>query len=283
MDLNYIGERIQLAFYTYFGGLMDHLPGILSGLVVILIGWLVAKLIRWLVERLGNSTLDPLADRSGLNRAVGRLGGFSFGKIVAAITFWVILMVFVLAASDLMGMDLVGLAIQKVFAYVPTLFTALAIFVFGIWGGDKLNKVIVQLSNATGLVGGRIVARVLAAIAIIFASITALNVAGVDTTLITANIQIILAGLLLAFAVAYGFAARDILTNILGSYYGSERFKPGMHVRIAQDQGVIVRIDSVSMTLRCGDKEVLIPSGRLVTERIEVLAPIKTRTFEEVE
>jgi hypothetical protein len=27
---------------------------------------------------------------------------------------------------------------------------------------------------------------------------------------------------------AYGFAARDVLTNILGSYYGKDRFKPGM-------------------------------------------------------
>ncbi|HRH70831.1 MAG: mechanosensitive ion channel [Flavobacteriales bacterium] len=273
MDFEFVGQRIQQAFLTYFGGVMDHVPGILSGLVVLLIGWLMARILKWMVERISTSTLDPLADRSGLNKAVGRFGGLSFGKLLAVVVSWITLLVFFLAAADIMGMDLVSLAIQKVFGYVPTLFTALAIFVFGVWGGDKLNKVIQQFSHATGLAGGRVVARVLAGIAIIFASITALNVAGVDTTLITANIQIILAGLLLAFAVAYGFAARDILTNILGSYYGSERFKPGMVVRVAQDEGTIVRIDSVCMTLRVGDKEVLIPSSRLVTERIEILTP----------
>ncbi|MGV3637426.1 MAG: hypothetical protein ACO1NQ_07225, partial [Flavobacteriales bacterium] len=100
--------------------------------------------------------------------------------------------------------------------------------------------------------------------------------AGVDTTLITTNIQIILGGLLLAFGVAYGFAARDVLSNILGSYYGNERFKPGMHVRIGEDEGVIERIDSVSMTLRKSDRVVMIPSKRLVTERIEVLDENRT-------
>ena len=105
----------------------------------------------------------------------------------------------------------------------------------------------------------------------LFMSITALNVAGVDTTLITSNILIVFGGVLIAFAIAYGFAARDILTNILSSYYGKDRFQPGMRVRIGNDEGVVEKVDSINITLRTADRLVLIPTRALITERIEVV------------
>ena len=105
----------------------------------------------------------------------------------------------------------------------------------------------------------------------LFMTITALNVAGVDTTLITSNILLVIGGVLLAFAIAYGFAAREILTNILSSYYGKDRFKTGMRIRVGNDEGIIERIDSISITLRVADKLVLLPTKQLVSERIEIL------------
>jgi small-conductance mechanosensitive channel len=221
--------------------------------------------------RIGERTLDPLARRSGVDRAIARFGGFTPARLVASIVWWLMVLIAILSAADIMGLHLVSFAVQRAFAFLPTLLTALAIFVLGLWGADKVSRLVSQLSNVVELSAGRIVGRILAVITIVFASITALNIAGVDTTLITTNIQIILGGLLLAFGVAYGFAARDVLSNILGSYYGNERFKPGMHVRIGEDEGVIERIDSVSMTLRKSDRVVMIPSKRLVTERIEVI------------
>ena len=106
---------------------------------------------------------------------------------------------------------------------------------------------------------------------VLFMSITALNMAGVDTTLITSNILLLVGGILVAFSVAYGMASRDVLSNMLGSYYGRERFKAGMKVRIGADEGVIEKIDSVSISIRTADRLVLLPTRQLLTERIEVL------------
>ncbi|MBK8707179.1 MAG: hypothetical protein IPN30_01600 [Flavobacteriales bacterium] len=44
-----------------------------------------------------------------------------------------------------------------------------------------------------------------------------------------------------------------------------------MRVRIGNDEGVIEKIDSVSIAIRTADRLVLIPTRQLVTERIEVL------------
>ena len=271
MDMTFFQDRLPQAFNTYGAAFIDRLPAVLTGLLVLLIGLLLARGLRWVALRIGERTLDPLAQRSGVDRAIARFGGFTPARLVASIIWWLMVLIAILSAADIMGLHLVSFAVQRAFAFLPTLLTALAIFVLGLWGADKVSRLVSQLSNVVELSAGRIVGRILSVITIVFASITALNIAGVDTTLITTNIQIILGGLLLAFGVAYGFAARDVLSNILGSYYGNERFKPGMYVRIGEDEGVIERIDSVSMTLRKSDRVVMIPSRRLVTERIEVL------------
>ncbi|MCC6542341.1 MAG: hypothetical protein IT225_08990, partial [Flavobacteriales bacterium] len=46
---------------------------------------------------------------------------------------------------------------------------------------------------------------------------------------------------------------------------------PGMRLRVGEDEGVVEQIDSIRLTLRKEDRLVLIPTNRLVTERIEVL------------
>ncbi|MBX2972824.1 MAG: mechanosensitive ion channel [Flavobacteriales bacterium] len=273
--MDFFQNRLPQAFNSYAAAFIDRLPAVFTGIVVLVAGFLLARLVRWVTQRIGERTVDPLARRSGVDKVIARFGGFTPARLLASVAWWLMALVTVLSAADVMGMHLVSLAVQKAFAFMPTLFTALAIFVLGIWGADKVSRLVSQLSNVVELSVGRIVGRILAAITIVFASITALNVAGVDTSLITTNIQIILAGLLLAFGVAYGFAARDVLSNILGSYYGNERFKPGMRVRVGNDEGVIERIDSVSMTLRQHDRVVMIPSNRLVTERIEVLDDVR--------
>lgn len=276
MDLSFFQERLPQAFNTYAGAFIDRLPALLTGVFVLGLGYLLANGIRWAVCRVGERTLDPLAQRSGLDRVVARFGGFTAARLVGSIVWWLVILLVILGASEVMGLSLVSRAVEKAFSYLPILLTALSIFVLGIWGSDKVSRLVSQLGNVVELSSGRVVGRILAGILIVFASITALNVAGVDTSLITTNIQIILAGVLLAFGVAYGFAARDVLSNILGSYYGNERFKPGMRVRIGEDEGVIERIDSVSVTIRKHDRLVMIPCKQLVTERIEVLDPVRT-------
>lgn len=275
MNMDFFQQRLPDAFNTYAGAFVDRIPSILSGLLVLVVGFLLAHGLRWLVQRIGGRTLDPLARKSGLDKVIARFGGFTPSRLLASIAWWLAALVTILGAADVLGLDLVSHAVQKAFSFMPTLFSALVIFVLGIWGADKVSRLVSQLGNMVELSAGRIVGRILAGITIVFATITALNVAGVDTSLITTNIQIILAGLLLAFAVAYGFAARDVLSNILGSYYGNERFKPGMRVRVGEDEGVIERIDGVSMTIRKSDRLVMIPSNRLVTERIEVLDQVR--------
>ena len=264
-------QRIIDSFDAYLGNIIASLPKLLSGLMVLLVGWLLAKLLKIAVLRGGRRVLDPIAERSGLDAVLSKLGGLSLTKLLAWLIYGLVLLVFLTAAADTMGMVGLTRAIGAFLAYFPTLLTAMAIFLVGFMLAEKVKGMVSTLTETIGLSGGKSIAKVLFGTVMLFMTITALNVAGVDTTLITSNILLVIGGVLLAFANAYGFAAREILTNILSSYYGKDRFKTGMRIRVGNDEGIIERIDSISITLRVADKLVLLPTKQLVSERIEIL------------
>lgn len=270
MDLSYFTERVSQAFTEYLGGIVRSLPAIGAGILLLLVGWGLARLLRMLIDRIFKRTgLHGAAERSGVDRVFSRLGGITV--VVSTLAYWLVQLFFILASAKVMDLAIVTEAIHAFFGYVPVLLTAVGIFVFGIWLGERVQHLATTLSGSVGLIGGRILGRIFFAVIVLFMSITALNLAGVDTTLITSNILLLVGGILVAFSVAYGMASRDILANMLGSYYGKERFKPGMRLRIGNDEGVIEKIDSVSIALRTPDRLVLLPTRQLMTERIEVL------------
>ncbi|MBK7946953.1 MAG: mechanosensitive ion channel [Flavobacteriales bacterium] len=269
--LDLILQRIEQAFSSTLAALIDRSPTLLLAGVVVLLGWLVARALRWLVTRLSAvGRLEALAERTGVLKVLKRAGMSSLGALLGAVTYWAVILGTVMLAAEVLGMTPVIEGIERVFAYMPSLLAALGVFLFGYWLADKARFVMGTMGEAMGVGGGKVIGRVLFVIILLFLTITALNVAGVDTTLITSNILIVVGSLFLAFSIAYGFAAKDILTNILSSYYGKDRFKPGMRVRIGADEGVSERIDGISITLRADGKQIIIPTAALIKDRIEV-------------
>ncbi|MFZ1694002.1 MAG: hypothetical protein WAT74_12450 [Flavobacteriales bacterium] len=264
--------RVQVALHGTLNTLIDRSPTLLLAAAVLLLGWGGARFLRWAVQRLAVvGRMELMADKLGLSRMLSRAGAQGLGAVLGIVVFWAVMLGTVMLAAEVLGMTPVIEGIERVFAYLPTLFAALAVFVFGFWLADKARFVMGSMGDAMGIGGGKVIGRIFFVVILLYLTITALNVAGVDTTLITSNILIVVGSLFVAFSIAYGFAAKEILANILSSYYGKDRFRPGMRIRIGTDEGVITRIDSIRIAMRCGDREVLIPTTMLVTERIEVL------------
>jgi len=65
MDLSYFTERISQAFSEYLGGILQSLPAIGAGVLLLLVGWGLARLLRMLVDRIFKKTgLHGVAERT---------------------------------------------------------------------------------------------------------------------------------------------------------------------------------------------------------------------------
>ncbi|MDZ7682083.1 MAG: mechanosensitive ion channel [Fodinibius sp.] len=121
------------------------------------------------------------------------------------------------------------------------------------------------------LSAGEVTSRIIFYGILLIVGTTALSQAGVETAIITANISIIIGGVLLAFAIGFGYSSRDLLTNILSSFYARNTYAEGQIIRIDNIQGKITKIDRIQTIISTDSGELIIPNRRLISETIERL------------
>ena len=128
----------------------------------------------------------------------------------SGIVFWLIILTVIVSTTHRLGIDVLNTQVQEVIDFIPDLLTASTIII-GYLIAPKIKAVLTSLgSNA-----GRVLANVLYYFIMIM--ITAIDQLGIDTDLISKNILIIVGVILLAGGVAYRYAAREIIRNMLYS------------------------------------------------------------------
>ena len=100
--------------------------------------------------------------------------------------------------------------------------------------------------------------------------IASLKQAGIETSLLESSFNLIIGGVVLAFAIGYGFASRDVLMNILSNFYSKNKFKEGQVIEVNGVKGTIVSFDTTSLTLQTGETQTILPLNVLQKEKIEI-------------
>ncbi len=252
---------------------LNVIPKVFGVIILLLIGWLIAKTMRSAVKKvLTTIKLDELTEKIGLHKIFNEMNlKVVISKMLAEFVYWIIFLMFVISASESMGMTIVSNGITSLIAYLPQLLSALFIFIAGILIANLVKKSVVAATNSIGLSGSKVIGGIVFYVLAIFITITALNQAGIDTSLITSNIVLVMGAILLAFGISYGFASRDILTNILSSFYSKERYTEGMVIKINDIKGTVVKVDTLAITIQAESKKIVIPVKKLISETVEII------------
>jgi hypothetical protein len=99
--------------------------------------------------------------------------------------------------------------------YLPQLFAVITIFILGLLFANFVKNGLKSLFESMDLSGGKMISQVVFFLLLTFISITALSQVGIDTDIITSNITKILVAFLLAFAIVFGFGAREAVSKLL--------------------------------------------------------------------
>jgi len=259
---------------TSFGDdIVSGLATLAGALGILIGGWLLAKLVRKLVLKvLKKIKLDSLIEKLNLRELLGNaVDKISFTEIIGKIVYYVIMLFILLIVADFMNLSIISEQIGEIINFIPKLISALVIFVAGFYFANIIKKTINAATESIGLSGAKIIGNIVFYIILVFVSITAVDQAGIDTTLITSNIVVILGSAFLAFSIAYSMAARDILKNILSSFYSKGRFVEGQTIKVDDVIGEIEKIDSISVTIKTGSSKIVMPSSQLISEKVEII------------
>ncbi|MEM6894292.1 MAG: mechanosensitive ion channel domain-containing protein [Bacteroidota bacterium] len=270
-----INEWKELTFnslITMGRDIASALPKIIGALIILTIGWLITKIVLFVLGKvLKLAKMDKLSDKINEMDLFGK-GSFKLDiiKIVLGFVKWVLLLVFLIVAADILSWEIISTEIGNLLRYLPRLFSALALMMIGLYVGNFVKNTVKKLFESLEFSGSNVVSNLLFYIIVIFISITALNQAGIDTTIITNNITMILGAFLLAFAIGVGLGSRDIITDLLRSFYTRRNYAVGDKVVIGDLAGSIEAIENNSVTLVTKSGKYVIPIKDVTSTKVEV-------------
>lgn len=265
-------EMISNTFSSMLDGMTEIIPKLLAALLIVAIGLLITKLLVSLIKRaLKLVKADKLDDKlNEIELFEDKKLEFNIIKIIAQFIKWVCYIFLLIIVAEVLNLSIVTQEISKLLAYLPQLLTAFIILVFGLLLANALKKAVKSFFESAELSGGKLISQLIFIIILVFVSITALNQAGVDTGIITENITLIFTGFVVAFALAFGLGARNIVESLLKTYYARRTYEIGQQIKFNNIEGEIEAINSTTVSIKTTSGKIIIPIKDLSDNQIEI-------------
>jgi small-conductance mechanosensitive channel len=252
--------------------IITTLPNIIGAILVLVVGWLLTKFVMYLLKKsLKFIRVDKLTEKFNELKIFGDSKiKFSVIKVITVFVKWILFLVFLIIAADIMSWEIVSKEIGNLLRYLPRLFSALALFMVGIYIAKFVKNAIQGFYSSFDLAGSKIISNLVFYIIAIIITITALNQAGIDTTVVTNNVTIILGAFLLAISIGFGLGSKEIIGDLLRTFYAKKNYEVGDKIKLAGQEGTVVAIDNICLTLKTEKGKVIIPIKEVVESQVEI-------------
>src|SRR5215213_10254087 len=210
-----IGDSLQQALNSFFG----FLPNLLGFLVILLIGYIVAKVVKGILTR--------VLDKVGLDRALhsGQTGqyvekispGASPSRLVGSIAFWFIFLGAISLAVSALKIPALTTFVSAIYGYLPNVIAAVIIFVVA---GAIAGAVATLVTRTMGdTPTGKLVASIVPVLIMAIAAFMILNQLEIAPAIVTITYAVLLGSLGLGMALAFGLGGRETAAQLVSGAY----------------------------------------------------------------
>lgn len=202
-----IGDSLLLSWNTLLG----WLPSVLGAFLIMLVGAYIAKLVRELFKRVfGFVKVDQWLDKLGVNKFL-KTGGvaISIPNIFLWLIYWVVALVFLNSAAQVLGIPSITEFVEQLVNFIPRVFAGLVIMLIGIVAAKAVGDI---LGNVTA---GKAYKTIAYWVILLIAFVTAIEQLGFKVDFLAANLNIVLAGVMLAVGLAFGMGGKDRARDFL--------------------------------------------------------------------
>jgi small-conductance mechanosensitive channel len=242
---------------------LEQLPAVLGAVVLLLLGWGVAWLLRYTTEKITEKMVARLAHSRPLDTRVQQPRSYNAAPTIASrIVFWVILLFFVMAASEVLELKVISSLLGGITAYLPRLFSGLLMLFIGLWFAEVTRAVLRRTSTSLGSTQGEVLGRLGQILVLLIVFSVAAGQIGIDNTLLIVLVAILFGVMLGAVALAFSFGAKTTIENLLAAQSITQAYSPGDSIRIGEFEGKILRITRTNVIMETHDGQTLIPAKR---------------------
>jgi len=270
-------EGLTEAVTASLSQIIAFLPTVILAGMLLGLGYLLAKVVSIATIRflqfvgfdrlLSRTAVQTILERSGTKRKIS--------EILGIIGFWIIFLVFLIKASDTLGLTMVSDALTGLANYIPKIGIAVLVLIIGLMAANFVRELITMTCSSAGITHGTMVAQAVYVAVVLLIVVTAIDVLGIDTELLNNTIVILLAGLIGGAALSFGLGSRNAVANLIAAHYLSPVVRVGMTVKVGETQGSVVAVTPISVVVETREGRVIIPASQFSESTAVISHPEK--------
>ena len=197
------------------GAILGALPALIGAIIILVIGFIIAKVLQGIVTRVLQSMgfegwmesggIKQFFDRSQTNQTPLSI----LGKLI----FWLVFFIAITMAVDTLGISAISDVLAQFIAYIPQIIAAILILVLATLLANFVAGIV------RGATGSNVIGSVVQYGIIVFAAFAALTQLGIAPELIAPTFLILLGGVTLAAAIAFGLGGQGVAQQIVEDGY----------------------------------------------------------------
>ncbi len=198
------------------------LPNLLALITILIVGIVLAYLLRFVVRLiLSMVRFDSMSERWGLSLALSR-GGWNkpVSHLICRVVFWLVIFFSLIMGITALGLEATTAAIANVFLYLPQALAAIIILVAGYLLAIFLGRASLVAAVNAHIRSAQYISRAVRILVLFSAISMAVVQLGIAREVVVAAFSIFFGGVILALALAFGLAGRDLARDFLEKRFG---------------------------------------------------------------
>ena len=215
--MNIFKRAIKEPFENLYERVLQFLPNFLTSLVLLTAGILLGCLFRIIFDKvLKAARIDRLSEKSGINELLQK-GGINepLSALLSRIFGWLIIFIFIFIALRALEVPAVLQLLERFLLYLPNVVVAALILLFGYLLSNFLGRATLIASVNAGIKISGLIGKLVKLAILVLAITMSLEQLGIGRGTITIAFAVILGGVVLALALAFGFGGRDLAKEYL--------------------------------------------------------------------
>ena len=221
-------DDIQNSFYNLMQSFIMYIPSLINALLILLVGWVIAKIIQWVILRLSHAMgIDNLAKKSGVHRFLEKRGvknGFS--GILSRICFWAIMLIVLVNFFNYLGLELVSDLLNQLLLFIPNVLISCVLIIIGFYLAEFVNSLVFSSLEESNFENPDLIGKLVFYSIAFFTVAIALTQMGIGETIITNIVSIFFGTIGLALAISFGIGGKSWAEEIIKRYFYSDPKDP---------------------------------------------------------
>lgn len=212
-----IQDIISDSVGAFLRGIGEFLPNILAAIVILIVGWIIAKLFKMAVGRgLRVIRFPSLTAKAGIDDFL-KTGGVekSTTDLIAVLVYWLVMLIVLVAAVSALQLEAASTVLNQILFYIPNIIVAVIVVAVGLYAANFVSTIVQTAVANAGIEQAQFVAAISRYAMIIFTFAIALEQLGIGRDIVTNGFLVLLGAASFAAALAVGLGARDVVAKYL--------------------------------------------------------------------